>query len=242
MHRHASYDEEGFSPILLDDQGTAQNDSNISDSDDGLTEYIALSSYGGDVDFFASSAYADVPKLRNPVFTRDVMIFLISAFIVKPTCCVIFLIDYRLSGTTTVFLATGLSVLLVHYLLLVLEASFIYNNIRLDRLPLSKVQRFLVGLLTIGCPTVFTTVTYRALFISDEFSARVLTTDGGNPYAYATTTSVFGYGANILNTRVTSCLLIVAVVIFAVSSICDAIKFILPRVWARAVLRTDISF
>ncbi|ARD71343.1 envelope protein UL20 [Columbid alphaherpesvirus 1] len=193
-------------------------------------EYVTLSSYGGDFDFYGTSD-KDVPYGAHPIFTRRVLLFFVTTFLIRPACCGAFLTYSRFTGDQ-VLAILGIAVTVSFYALLALHAYIIRRNVIADRMPLNKTQVVVMGLLSACGPVAFVATAYVQTFNRREFFDRVLA---------ATTTQDADVSAAETLTLVT-CLTMLANLVYAIICIGDALGFILPRLWVGAVMKTYVPF
>ncbi|AEN80105.1 UL20 [anatid alphaherpesvirus 1] len=225
---------------------TVNEATDIIDDLESVTEFMALTSYGFDADIYSTSAFSQVPASGHPVFTRYVVIFWLSTLIIKPLCCGVFAIYYYITGDYR-FLAIGLGATAAFYVQLFLTVLFIYINVRKDLLPLKGLQRIVVGTIALACPVVFAATAYTFIFQQPEFFDRILYAsfkdDSGSSRlvhfeeAYGPIRVDATIGA-----RGASCITLIAVIIYATGSLGDALGFLLPRLWTRAVMKTCVGF
>uniref|UniRef100_A0AAU0K6S3 Egress protein UL20 n=1 Tax=Anatid alphaherpesvirus 2 TaxID=3080522 RepID=A0AAU0K6S3_9ALPH len=202
----------------LDDEG--EGDAN---------EYIALSSYGDGYDFYGSSIEAPPPYGSHPLFTRGVLIFLITSFVVRPACCVLFFV-YRGATGNGAFFTLGVTTTVSFYITLLLQGYFMYRNIRLDMMPLGLIQRCLVGLLSVIGPAVFVSMTYVKMFTGTEFFGPVFNNNGP------------GRAEDAAKIEILTCFVMLSTVVYVIISVSDALGFFIPRLWSRAVMKTCVPF
>ncbi|ALL26071.1 envelope protein UL20 [Canid alphaherpesvirus 1] len=214
------------------------NNINEIETEEDIYNYISMSSYGGDTDFLVSSAYI-VPKTTNqPVFTIYVIFFIISAFVIKPLCCLLFFNYYRATGISD-FIIIGGVITLVYYGRLILMICFIYLNIKVDRLPLLSWQQFLIGLIVLGRTIAFIVIFHSAIFVDSELFFRVSAPVTDSDYI---TPLIAHKIIPLLSIKVVAFLLIISSAIYTADAICDAIGFIAPRLWVCILMRSYLSF
>ncbi|QBN85139.1 envelope protein UL20-like protein [Phocid alphaherpesvirus 1] len=208
------------------------------DEDEDIYNYISMSSYGGDTDFLVSSAHI-VPKATNqPIFTVYVIFFIISAFVIKPICCLIFFNYYRATGISN-FIFVGGVITLIYYGRLIFMLCFIYFNIKADRLPLMRWQQFIIGLIVIGRTVAFIVMFHSAIFVDSELFFRVSSTVTDSDYIAPLIANKL---IPLISIRAVAFMLIISSAIYAADAICDAIGFITPRIWVCILMRSHLPF
>ncbi|AEI00222.1 UL20 protein [Gallid alphaherpesvirus 3] len=217
--------------ILLDYIGDEQLETNMQDTESIVTrvsddidcedaaEYATMSSYlSGSI--FTISKSCDM----NPKFTRYVVLSWLSAFVLRPSCCIIFLV-YAMDGHDNRFLILGATITAVFYGTLLLETYYMYRNIKNDVMPMDNCQQIFVGILSTLGAVIFGVFSYRMVFQDPRFMEKVLQleendkTDGAVVY-----------------------LLMGATITYATVAVSDALGFLLPRLWTRALIKTCVPF
>ncbi|ACT88338.1 envelope protein UL20 [Felid alphaherpesvirus 1] len=222
-----------------DDQaGIIIHDQELDSDDESVCEYISMSAYGGDADFLLSSAYTIEPGKHQPTFTISVVFFAISAFVIKPLCCLAFLNYYRATGNS-IFITSGGIITLVYYIQSMLMIFFIYNNIRVDLLPLRWWQQAVIGSMSVGRLIAFIVIFHSAIFVDSELFFRVSSSD--SPMDYITPLIVHTLFPSI-SVRTVAFMLIIAAAVYVADAICDAVEFVAPRMWVCILMRTRLSF
>nr|AAX18914.1 UL20 [Canid alphaherpesvirus 1]AAX18917.1 UL20 [Cloning vector pCMH396] len=216
------------------------NNINEIETEEDIYNYISMSSYGGDTDFLVSSAYI-VPKTTNqPVFTIYVIFFIISAFVIKPLCCLLFFNYYRATGISEFY---NYRWVLLH---LYIMERFNFNDmfyllkpLKVDRLPLLSWQQFLIGLIVLGRTIAFIVIFHSAIFVDSELFFRVSAPVTDSDYI---TPLIAHKIIPLLSIKVVAFLLIISSAIYTADAICDAIGFIAPRLWVCILMRSYLSF
>ncbi|AIL02959.1 envelope protein UL20 [Equid alphaherpesvirus 3] len=226
-------DSSARKPLL---EAQAADDGASSAEDEELYECVAMSAYGGDADFLVSSAGARVPSRGQPAFSVYVVLFALSAFVVKPACCLVFLNYYVMTGSSS-FVVAGGAATLVYYARLALMAWFMLQNIRADRLPLRLWQQIIVCGLAVGRTAAFLFVTYTTIFAHSELFFRIL--DAGEEGEYITPI-IYHRLLPLLSVRAAVCLVIIATAVYAADAVCDTIGFALPRVWICVLMKSHL--
>ncbi|QPI70152.1 envelope protein UL20 [Equid herpesvirus 6] len=221
--------------FLLEAQ--AADDAASSDDEEELHECVAMSAYGGDADFLVSSASARVPTRSQPAFSVHVVMFALSALVVKPACCLVFLNYYVMTGSPT-FVVVGGATTLVYYARLALMGWFMLQNIRADRLPLRLWQQIIVCGLAVGRTAAFLFVAYTTIFAHSELFFRIL--DAGDEGEYITPI-IYHRLLPLLSVRAAVCLVIISTAVYAADAVCDTVGFALPRVWICILMKSRLS-
>lgn len=192
---------------------------------DTAEEYVTVSSYGRNFDFYAPSGAVDANI--QPVFTKSVVFFFISAFFVRPACCGAFMTYGRFTGDYRLF-DCCLATTIFFYVVLIVESSMLYLNIRNDRMPLGRVERLLVGLLEVAGPVAFVTGASSIIFGDRRFFARVVEYPRDSAYADS---------IDLL-----TAVALVTYLSYSVLAISDVMAFVAPRLWVVAVAKTGVPF
>ncbi|UOW62298.1 UL20 [Gallid alphaherpesvirus 2] len=186
---------------------------------DDAVDYATMSSYLGDYVFTIPNSYDIHPK-----FTRYVVLFGLSTFVLRPSCCLIFLF-YAIYAQDNRFLILGTTITAFFYGTLMLEMYYMYANIKYNLMPLSKFQQVLIGALSMLGPIIFVAISYNMIFKDVTFMKKILAFD-----------------TNLKTSGFVIYLVMIASLAYSITSISDAIGFLLPRLWTRAVLKSCVPF
>ncbi|UER86493.1 envelope protein UL20 [Equid alphaherpesvirus 8] len=212
-----------------------ENDENSSQNEVDLYDYVSMSSYGGDNDFLISSAGGNITPENRPSFSAHVVLFAISALVIKPVCCFIFLNHYVITGSYDFVIAGGVCTIL-YYMRLALTAWFMFRNIQSDMLPLNVWQQFVIGCMALGKTVAFMVVAYTTLFIRSELFFSLLAPNAGREYI----TPIIAHKLMpLISVRSAVCLVIISTAVYAADAICDTIGFTLPRMWMCILMRSS---
>ncbi|QYL35234.1 envelope protein UL20 [Equid alphaherpesvirus 4] len=211
-----------------------ENDENSSQTEVDLYDYVSMSSYGGDSDFLISSAGGNIAPDSRPSFSVCVFLFSISALVVKPVCCFIFLNHYVITGSYDFAVAGGVCTI-VYYMRLAITAWFMFRNIQADMLPLNTLQQFFIGCLAFGRTVAFLVVAYTTLFIRSELFFSMLAPNAEQEYI----TPIIAHKLMpLISVRSAVCLVIISTAVYAADAICDTIGFAIPRMWMCILMRS----
>nr|AAG30059.1 UL20 integral membrane protein [Meleagrid alphaherpesvirus 1] len=179
-------------------------------------QYATISSYLGDYAFNSDKCES------YPRFTRDVVLFWLSAFGLRPLCCAIFFM-YYLYFYDSRLIILGSIITTVFYGTLVLEIYLMYRNMKRDEMPLNKIQQIIVGILATLGPIIFVVISYMVVFTDAWILDKLLSAHNESR----------GY---IVYLAMIACL------VYGILSISDAIGFVFPRLWVKAVFKTIVPF
>ncbi|AQS79196.1 envelope protein UL20 [Ateline alphaherpesvirus 1] len=204
-------------------------DEDLSDAD--FADQIALSSYGlGASDFFVCSAYSRIPSHARPVFSGRVFLFLWSALVLKPLCCVALYLYYRATGRAAP-VATAACAAGACYLVLAARGLMLYANIKRDRLPLSPLAYWLFALVLGAAAVAATAVAATETFGGEGLFAYVRAARAAPRADPARSHAVrLALGA------------LAAAWVAAADSAAAAANFFLARFWVRAILNARVVF
>ncbi|AAR86142.1 UL20 virion protein (membrane) [Bovine alphaherpesvirus 5] len=191
--------------------------------EDELLRCVALSAYGGDVDFLTRSPRLAPRADGRPAFSAYVVFGAASAFGLNPACCLLFLYYYRTFGDAT-FAAAGAAATLAYYARLAAAAGFLYAGVRADRLPFGRWPRALLAALVLARAAVFAAVALPAAFAGPALFLRLsaAAADGGARAAAGG-------------------LLLAGLAAYTADLVCDVIGFFAPRAWMRVCLGGHVA-